>query len=596
MIKLSLNGANVEIELNKSVNFDKILSLLKTYHCRYNSLTHKWSTNYFRYLDFEDYLSELDVVDNKLNKEEVDKILSGTPEREFEKTRRQIDYSLLNYECIKGKSPNENFQRVGITQGINQSRRLYLWDCGSGKSFVASAIIAHRLYKYKDCGKVLFLTSNIGVQNLYHELFKFIKNLDETRVRMITKDNRNCFDDKNVDILVMSYNTFRLVCDYYKKENKISSKLPKKPFLPLEEWADGQELMLVLDESHNLSTPTSLQTHYMILHSKFFKYRYLFTATFADKPEKMWSQLYICDPYLVWRLSFADWKIRMANIGTRYSQYAISGWKADEIKLENDKILEYGTKYKIDEILDLPDYNEKRIYIPMSKKHREIYESFVVEDLKDKNNSRDIINRFMYMMLSVDNPQMLLNHENNLSEDLINKINTLKITDLNKINAIENIIADNEGEKILIWCIHPSTINIYAEYFKKYKPICIMGETPKEERFKLIEEFKKSDSKLLIANIQVLSTSFTLTEIKTQIYADRSFDYTNYEQSTRRIYRYGQTNNVKTYILMYDKSLDVVLDKNLKNKGKLISNLGNRKIITQDEWRKIFNCQENDNI
>ena len=64
-------------------------------------------------------------------------------------------------------------------------------------------------------------------------------------------------------------------------------------------------------------------------------------------------------------------------------------------------------------------------------------------------------------------------------------------------------------------------------------------------------------------------------------------------QSQCRIYRLGQTREVESYILLYNRSLDILLDKNLTSKGMLVTGLASKDYLSQDEWIKIFNCDEN---
>ena len=125
-------------------------------------------------------------------------------------------------------------------------------------------------------------------------------------------------------------------------------------------------------------------------------------------------------------------------------------------------------------------------------------------------------------------------------------------------------------------------------------PICITGETPQEERNSLVEEFKTGNHKLLIANISTLNTSVTITDVTCQIYIERGFNYSNYEQSTRRIYRIGQDKPVISYILIYENTLDVLTDKNLSSKGMLVDGLLSKNFLTQEQWSEIFNLNSSD--
>lgn len=599
MIKIRMIGNNIGVTLDKSgyTVFNNCVQVLKDNKFRYNSTTREWVGPLYKKDDIKEALENYDTINDTVTVKDIDNYLLSKKEQFRENPRRIPDYSLLNFPPIVGKSPFENFQKNAISKGINFSSWAGFFGQGSGKSYIFSAIIAHRLYKYHDVNKVVIITSNIGVKNLYHELFKFIKDLDESKVKIANKDYRNPFDDKSTDIIITSYSSWKLICDYYKKAKKIVAKSPKKPYLPLKDWADGGELMLVLDESHNIANPSSLQTKAIVLHSPLFKYRYLFSGTPADKPEKLYSQYNLLDPYLVYNLSFQEWKAKMGEIGTRFSAYAVREWKKDELEQQNQRFLSsYGEYHKTTDLVDLPEYNEKRIYLTMSPTHRKIYEDLVLEDLKTQRNVRDTVNRFPYMMLSVDSPKLLLKHEDKFNFSLTQEIDAFKDKDLEKYNALADIIEDHPDEKIIVWVAHPYTAKAICDRFSKYNPICIIGETKQEDRFDLVNKFKTEDHRLLVAVIQTLSTSVTINEATVSVYFERNFDYTNYEQSMYRNYRTGQNNNVVSYVLIYDKSLDCLLDKNLQNKGVLVSGLNSKSFLTTEEWSKVFNCTESTNF
>lgn len=599
MIKSSLENKEVKLYLSGQSYelFSKIIKTLKKFNCAWNKESKCWVVSVFKYESLRTILESLDDLEENFTAEDILNAQNCDSTQIIEPVRRLPDYSLMNFEPFKGLPPNEKFQHIGISKGINRSCYAYYWGMGSGKSYVASALIAHRLLKYKDCAKVVLLTSNVGVLNLYHELFKFIKNLDENKVKIADKNFRNPFDHKEIDIVVTSYNSFRLISEYYRSNKRISSKKPRKPFLPLQEWAEGKPLMLILDESHNVAHSTSQQGYLIALHAPEFKYRYEFSGTPADKIEKEYNQFRILDPSLVWNLSYSEWLEKMANIGTYFSKFAIRDWKREEVEKQNARFLKsYGNYFKTSDLVELPEYLEKRIFIPMSSNHRKIYESLIINDIGDKNTAKEIVSRFSYMMLAVDNPFLLEKHGSKFDFNLNKLINSFKDSQLAKYEAIDAILLDHPKEKGIIWAIHPDSINRLAKRYSKYNPIVITGETKQEDRFPLIEEFKKGDHQLLIANIMCLNTSVTITEATFQVYVERSFDFTTYDQSTARAYRIGQTKDFSSYLLIYDRSLDVLLDKALQDKGTLVKGLVSKEFLSQEQWKKIFNCTEADDI
>ena len=89
------------------------------------------------------------------------------------------------------------------------------------------------------------------------------------------------------------------------------------------------------------------------------------------------------------------------------------------------------------------------------------------------------------------------------------------IRDFTKLKCLDNILqyeCDEMENKVLVFYYHPLTLN---ELRKKYPNAYIISrEVPEDERFQIIEKFKKDPKeKVLIASI-MMKYSFTLTECK----------------------------------------------------------------------------------
>ena len=652
MIVLSLVGKQIYIKFRsiQGAAFNQAVAAAKSIHCGWNDIEKAWTVSANRYAAVYDAFSDIDLLKQEFTAEELEKATVQDPELTVEPIRRIPDYSLLNYEPIVGKHPYENYQKEAITKGINRSRYAYFYDMGTGKSYIAAAIIAHRLLKYKDVGKVFFLTSSIGVRNLKDELVKFIKNIDESRISIADVNNRLPFRD-DIDIVISNYNTLRLVADAYsgigtkiqqllgklsKASRKstqdnlkqeiintfatvhifVSAECPTDKFISkvkktlsenrqmlkkyklgeaIKTWLNDKEGLLLLDESHQLANPQSLRSKVAVEMSNAFRYRYLFTGTPADVPVKLYNQFKILDPWLVYNMTFSEWKERMAYIGTPFSSTAIRGWKKDELELSNQRFTKlHGNYLSVTDVLDLPEFFEKRIPMNMSAKQRYIYEEAVSSILSAAKDEKEMVNVFPYQLLAVDNPSLLEKHSFKFPPELSQAISAFKLGDLEKMNVLDDIISDNPDEKILVWAIHPATIKSICERYKNLNPLYVIGETEQNERNKIVNTFKHdSKCKMLVANITTLSTSVTLSpECHIQVYMERGFQYDQYSQSQRRIFRIGSNQPAITYIPLYKNSLDYFVDKNLSSKGMLVKGLVSKGFISQADWKKIYNMNE----
>lgn len=571
--------------------FVAINATFKMAKCRFDPKTKAWVTRIGIYDDsLKEALEELDLVEE--NEEALEELRQGNPEQVISTKRIIPNYDLLKFPPLVGKAPYEDFQKIDISKGLNRNRFAYFWGMGTGKTYAASAHIAHQYMEWGDAKKILIMSTSIGVRNVYEEILKFVKDIPKEKITIASKDNREPFKDE-FDIVLTSYNTFRLICNHYKKLQGITANKPRKPFLPLEEWGAGGNLMLLLDEPQEIANPQSFQGYYTALHAPSFYYRYLFTGTFADKPEKQYNQFKVLDPYLVHNLSYQEWINEYAEVGTQYSRFAVRSWKKDKLQALNERAMQsYASFRETEDIINLPAHYTKTLGVAMSPLHRKLYEAVVRDDLQELGQAsvRKTINRFPYLMLAIDHPELLEKHRHRLSPETLKILDKIKDKDLAKFEVVDEIIDDHKGEKGVLWVEHPVTAFSLAERYKKYNPIVITGDTPDEDRAGLIKEFKTNKKhKLLIANIKVLNTSVTITEATFQVYVELIFAYVPYKQSTMRIYRNGQNETVTTYILVYKGSLDYLRVKNLESKGILIKGLLKKNFLTQEEWAKVFN-------
>jgi SNF2 family DNA or RNA helicase len=90
---------------------------------------------------------------------------------------------------------------------------------------------------------------------------------------------------------------------------------------------------------------------------------------------------------------------------------------------------------------------------------------------------------------------------------------------------------------------------------------------------------------------QVLNSSVTLTNANVQIYFDMNYVYVEHQQSGRRIYRIGQEQEVHTYILLIDKSMDVARYKNIEHKDFIDTKFLTDEYLQYDQAVAIFNME-----
>jgi len=612
MIKLNYEDEQILIQASGQNFMDQIESI-KGLGSRYDAKRKIWSIGVSKYKKVLEELSIWKIDISEWDKIEINKYFSGLEQLKIIKERSKI--RKYNPELLL-MQPLKDFQLIDTSIAMNRNRYLFAWSTGLGKSWALSTVYQH-LKHAGEVNKAIILTSSIGTLNLGNELKKFIPNYDASRTLVIGSitqlKDRLIFKDE-YDIIIMGYDSFRAIGDAYDKNlynRKKKVKYRKSP-LPLEEWFGDKKGIIFLDECHLLGSPNSLRSKFLNMNLHFFEYLYQFSATPSDKEEKMYMILKVLDKKLVNGEDYLGWCEQFCELGNRWSKYGINKetWNHQKwAELQDVLYKDYAVK-RGKELLNLPTaYDVPLIKLPMSKSHREIYEAFsyeVINDVKNRNSQNhaglvaNLTNMFSYLQLAVDNPLCLLTTPSFEKfpfelQDKIRKFNFEK--DFEKLKALDLIIEEEcveLGNKIIISYHHPKTLECLKAHLKKGYHV-LSADVPKDQRFKVIEDFKLSDDKILLASINIANTSFTLTECKAAVLFERCWMYIIYEQFRGRIYRIGQEDEVRYYNMVYDYSIDNLQLRALETKGLVMENLIKKNTLSQDEWKMIFNANE-DNL
>jgi hypothetical protein len=262
------------------------------------------------------------------------------------------------------------------------------------------------------------------------------------------------------------------------------------------------------------------------------------------------------------------WKYMTEETYSKYKRNIIpSKLKEYEENILDKVMVSYG-----ENCLKVADNYIHDIYVPMSKKIREIYQittnEFMLDVMRQGNGKITFANfkkEFPTLRQITDDPSLIDAEGWNMEKDSP-KVEVLK-------SILEDRIED-KGKNVILWCNSPRTMQKLGDIFKKYNPIVVSGNEQlcgikRKDRADIIERIKTDEScRLLIAN-QVLSTSISFWRFAINIYWSVPIDTDYYNQSIRRINGSGQKENIETIHLLYDRSIDNYLMESLLNKSKI---------------------------
>lgn len=116
----------------------------------------------------------------------------------------------------------------------------------------------------------------------------------------------------------------------------------------------------------------------------------------------------------------------------------------------------------------------------------------------------------------------------------------------NKPEAIRKLVESFGDESTIIWCIYNSEQEAMERMFPD--AASISGDTPDDERFTLIEEFKIGKRKILISKPKILGFGLNLQIATRQVFSGLQDSYESYYQAVKRSNRIGSTRPLNVHI------------------------------------------------
>ena len=553
MVKIYLSEQDGDVHFktikSNSYEMDTVVQLFKSNFLIFDSKTKTWKYPIkLEVLNVIDELKYNDIAVDVLDEDiEVIKLASlYPPSQELKRIKFSVDKELLEkHPPLIGKKGFENFQVDAIRQLIQKNRNLLDISCRSGKTYVCVNAIS-TLYKLGKIDRVFIVCRNEGVENFKNEILRFSPCFTEDDIAEVWTYNRDiekCFDKK---IIITNYITFRLSCAY---KNPKASVKSRKPMIDFSKW--GNNRLIVLDEVQSINHHDSIQTHLLQLHAEYFEYRYGLSGTLGFNFLNWYSLAKFMLPQRM-NMTFSEWR---DYITTDRFHTKIDEVKASEFKI---KILDKLLITYHDCIIQ--SENVKVItYCDMGDKFRQMYKDICEKYVEDifkmddgKITSKSALLKFGELSKFTSDPSLIEGYEN------------FKIEDNPKFAILLSLLdkyINEQGNRVIIWSVHPQLLNKLSEKLSKYKPLVIHGDAStsvkKNERMDELNAFKKDPSRKVLLTNKVLSTSISVTECCRQIYWDLPLNSDDFEQSIERPRGPMQKETVETNILLFSKSVDI---------------------------------------
>jgi len=334
-------------------------------------------------------------------------------------------------------------------------------------------------------------------------------------------------------------------------------------------FLNSHKVLMAIDESTTIKTPTAKRTKNIIGLGKYSKYRRIMTGSPITKnPLDLYTQCEFLDPYLLNHSSYYAFRNRYAEMKTMHIRgRSIQVVHAFQNLAELSEKLQ-GFSYRVlkEDCLDLPPKNWTKRHITLSKEQQKVYDQMKKEALATLNgkvtSTMTVITQLMRLQ------QITCGHfvaDDGSTQEIKN----------NRITELMDVLNEIEG-KAIIWGHWQKDIqNIVTEIEKIHGPGSVVdyyGLTPQEDRQDNIRQFQ-SDPKcrFMVGTPSTGGYGITLTAANTVVYYSNGYDLEKRLQSEDRAHRIGQKKNVTYIDIIAEDTVDDKIVKSLRKKINIAS-------------------------
>ena len=536
-------------------------------------------------------------------KERLEKIRKSYT-REIEIYRdRKFDRSILNDNIIPC-----NYQIDVIDWMLRRSACLNALDAGLGKTFCAICNFT-QLYKQNEIDGIIIIVP-IGLSfHWLRQILEFVNVFYEDDIQIINNEEKiQPFDRfKHKKILIIRQDLIANVIASYKKNYNSLKSLKNirwniADFVNINKEWNKNNLFLIIDESHAIKHLTSIKTKAIFSIKKYFKYRVLLTATPAINGfEDIYSSIKFIDNSII-KFNENTFKLWISNsIGNKWDKYAINSYNTENvakvmhnyrhifIQMRKEELDEVKTKKIIKEINCDLTYIQKKLYKKIIEQEIQILESEY-----DIITWRLLLNKIHLILEVFDNPLLLKSRHYN-DPELNILINQWDIEDDPKFIYLKNRvkeICNVQNKKLIIYDIHPITLNLLKEKLKKYNPLLVHGDLKIKDKEKDRQEkqdlFNYDEKyKIILLSLYTSSAGINLQCGSSNIIINTlAWDATLFRQAQDRIYRINSKYDSLIEVLYYPLSIDNLRTKRNFNRIELNSKMDQE--LTQNDLNKLL--------
>ena len=465
----------------------------------------------------------------------------------------------MNY---KFKTKPYEHQMTALEKSWHKETYAYFMEMGTGKTKVLIDNMAMLYDKGKIDGALIIAPKGVVKtwyeQELPTHLPDHIENVSVLWQSNITKTQQEKLEslfeiETALHILVMNVEAFST-----DKGIKFATK-----------FLNSHKVLMAVDESTTIKTPTAKRTKNIIDLGEYAKYRRIMTGSPVTKnPLDLYTQCYFLDPYLLDHGSYYSFRNRYAimksmHVRGRTIQVVHKFQNLGEL---SDKLQGFSYRVLKEDCLDLPPKNFIKRHITLTPDQKKVYDQMKKQAIATLNGKVSSTLTVLTQLMRLH--QITCGHftADDGSEQQVES---------NRMPELMSILEETEG-KAIIWANYQrDVLNIINSIIKKYGPGSVVdyyGLTAQENRQENIKKFQNNkECRFIVGTPQTGGYGITLTQANTVIYYSNGYDLEKRLQSEDRAHRIGQKKTVTYVDLICEETVDEKIVKALRDKINIAS-------------------------
>ena len=407
---------------------------------------------------------------------------------------------------------------------------------GLGKTAITLKAIDELVNDYLEVNKVLVVAPLRVAKLTWKDELAIWKDLNLTiSVAVGNIQQRIESIESNSDIVTINRENIKWLLDYYKSNKKIP------PFD-----------MIVIDESSSFKNKSTSRWKAMKVFTNLAKRVVILTGTpVPNGYMDLWAQIYLLDKGQRLGLTLTEYRNRYFYLyNLKFHQFKLKTGSEDLI---NKAINDICVSMKSEDYLTLPEKITNNIQVELDDKSLDLYKKMELEMLIKLNdetilaaNAAVVMNKLIQIASGAiydENGNYLLIHQT-------------------KIEALKEIIEDNENKPILVFYNYRSEKERILEAFKDLNPRELNSKQDQDD-------WNNNKVNLLVVNPASAGHGLNLQAGGNIIvWFSLTWNLEYYQQANKRLYRQGQKNSVIINHLIAKNTVDEDVLSRLNDKSK----------------------------